>query len=235
MNQPSRVLARSLGCLAIGLASLGATACEEPATTTTFAIDAGAADTGDQAPSIPADGGTQSSDAATGGGSTVDVTATLEGKTFRALGAAAKRFAFANADGGPGNGGASMVMGEYASMCSTPRPNLSPAFYFYLRAAGADVVPGTYPLVDDVVLGGSGPAPQATLTIVRLSSADCAIDNVDQATTGTVVITNVSGGILEGTFDATLGKNGHAKGSFRIVPCAPSVPSDQDPTVTCVL
>ncbi len=164
----------------------------------------------------------------------VTVTATVNGRPFHAKGAAEHRFWFV-ADGGRGNAGMSLLIGQYPAMCSAPRVPLSPTLFFYLRSDQSEVVPGTYPLVDDFVLGGRGPAPQATLNVITMSSRDCGIDTLDQSTSGTITITKSGAGIIEGMFDAVLSRNGAIRGNFRITPCTPWDPRADNGTAMCVL
>lgn len=219
-----------------GVAALGLSlvvGCGSSSSSTTNLIDAGAADA---ATARPSQADTEAVDAgvddASSSGVDVTVNATIGGKPFYAAGAAATHFSFVADDGGPGAGGMALMIGQYPAMCSVPRVSFSPVLYFYLRAANQHVEPGSYPIVDDVVLGGTGAGPQATLHVLAPYGDDCGVRYEDHATSGTLVVTHRSAEVVEGTFDATLARNGHVQGTFHIVECARSSTAD-DGTVKC--
>ena len=137
---------------------------------------------------------------------------------------------------GPSAGslGLSLLLGEYENVCQAPRVALSPALFFTLRAPVGEALVRTYSIVNDTVLGGSGPAPQATVQAITMTNTDCGLNNVDQASGGTITVTKYENGFVEGSFDTTFAKGGPAHGTFRIAVCGPSSGTD-DGTAKCLL
>jgi hypothetical protein len=172
---------------------------------------------------------------------TATVTGAWQGAPFAAKGGALTRFYW---DNGPTDAGAptdlraavSIIITQYASACTTARDTTAPVLSLYLRSADAELSPGTFPIVDSWISGGSGPPPQGTANLFGLSATDCGVSNLDQAKTGMVTLTVVDAVHVEGTFDITMGVGGSYMGSFSLPDCRGVVAlDDTDPTVRCVL
>jgi hypothetical protein len=197
-------------------------------------------DASDAGPVTPADG----SPAETGPGllpATATVTGAWQGSPFAAKGGALTRFYWNNGfmDGGAPTdprAGVSIIITQYPSACTSARDTSAVVLSMYLRSAAVELSPGTFPIVDSWIAGGSGAPPQGTANIFGLSATDCGVSNLDQATTGTVTITVVDAAHVEGTFDITMIVGGSFTGSFSLPDCRGVVPlDDTDPTVRCAL
>lgn len=98
----------------------------------------------------------------------------------------------------------------------------------------ASLTPGAYPVT-------SSPGAQTEYAAVFVSQTDAACSATDaQATSGTVTITSVDGGRVQGTVNAKLSNGGAVTGGFDAPACVVSVPGDictgqvTPPTGACV-
>ncbi|BDG01169.1 hypothetical protein [Anaeromyxobacter oryzae] len=99
----------------------------------------------------------------------------------------------------------------------------------------ATVTPGTY----TITTSPSATQTQYAAVIVSQNDASCSPTDVE-ATGGTVTITSVSGGRIQGNVNATLSNGGAVNGSFDAPSCAYTLPGDlcsgtlTPPAGTCV-
>ena len=170
------------------------------------------------------------------------VNGTIKGVPFVATGGATRRFYWtgdAVVDGGPVQGamlaGVSIAIGDYTNLCTAVRDTARPILEFYLRAATAELAPGTFPLVNSPVEGGTDAPAEGTLNYFVLYTDACSVSNQDSAISGSVILTRVTSTRLEGTFTAMLETSGAISGDFALDECASAkpYPDDSDPTMAC--
>jgi hypothetical protein len=165
------------------------------------------------------------------------ITGSYQGATFLAQGGGISRRNWQ----GPGgladvHAGVSILVTPNADPCDTARDTTHPALSFYLRSTAASLAPGAFPIVDSYDGGSAGPAPDATLRLVRFHPSDCNVDVLDRATSGGVTLTVVDGNHIEGTFHASFAQSGTFAGSFSIDDCRDIMTGDYlDETIGCVL
>ena len=128
-----------------------------------------------------------------------------------------------------------IVIGAADDVCHAARTErFTKSLHLTLHAKGA-MAPGTFPVVDDTVMGGSGPAPQATVFVWNVYDVGpdrCALSGGDEAVTGgTITIASVGESIVEGTLAITLRKGGPVSGAFQASACA----RPDDGTHACAL
>ncbi|HSO32064.1 MAG TPA: hypothetical protein VLT33_06100, partial [Labilithrix sp.] len=134
-----------------------------------------------------------------------------------------------------GQGMLDIAFADVDDVCRTARTDkLSRVLHLTLRAEGA-ITAGTFAIVNDTVLGGSGPAPQATAvvwSIYDVGSDVCSLSNDDQGISGSITLTSVGAGAIEGTLDLALAKGGvQVQGAFGASLCAQPL----RPTFACPL
>jgi len=170
------------------------------------------------------------------------VVGTINGTPFVVRSGATRRFYWRGdqlVDGGPTSGailgGVSIAIGDYADLCAATRDTARPILEFYLRASTAELSPGTFPLVNSVVAGGTSAPPQGTLNYFVLYADVCSVSNQDIANSGSVTLMRVTSTRIEGNFAATLNSNGSISGDFVLDECAgaKAYPDDSDPTLAC--
>jgi hypothetical protein len=190
--------------------------------------------------------GTGATSAGSGGVATsepafVSVDGTIAEVAFTARGGAARRFYWSGDElvqgGGSGEilAGISFAISEYEDPCHSVRDTTRPILAFYLRDSRPELSPGTFPLVDSWVTGGTDSPPQGTLNVLGLYPESCGVTNLDWAVSGDIEITRVTGSQIEGSFEALLETNGVISGEFVIDECptAKAFPDDTDPTIAC--
>jgi len=116
-----------------------------------------------------------------------------------------------------------IVLGDVADVCHTSRTNrFTKVLHLTLRSANAPS-PGTFAIVRDTVMGGSGPAPQGTGVLWSISDVGpdlCSLDNQDQGSAGAVTLTKVTSDAIEGAVDITLANAAaKAQGTFVATSC----------------
>lgn len=120
-----------------------------------------------------------------------------------------------------------IVLGDAADTCEATRTEqFTKVLHLTLRSKG-DMKPGTFAVVDDTIMGGSGDPPQATAILWNVYDvgADlCALSNEDAAISGgTITVTSASDSIVEGSVELRLGRsNAKVEGTFRAAACSPS-------------
>jgi hypothetical protein len=118
-----------------------------------------------------------------------------------------------------------IIIGDAGEVCHTPRTEqFTKSLHLTLHAKGP-MAPGTFPVVDDTIMGGSGPPPQATAIVWDLYDVAgiylCSVSNSDYGVTGgSITITKVSDTVVEGTLSMTLQKGGAVSGAFKANACA---------------
>jgi hypothetical protein len=163
------------------------------------------------------------------------VTGTYAGLPFAARGGGATTYYWGD---GPPNlwAGVTFIIAQYADACDAPRDVSLPVLEFTLRSADQELGPGAFPIVDSWVMGGEGPPPEGTVNLFGLYADSCVVSNLDQATAGTVTLTSVAPGRIQGNFDITLAASGAFSGTFALDECPPPEGSlDTDPTLRCLL
>jgi len=143
----------------------------------------------------------------------------LNGKPFLPKGAAAREFGWdlQSQDTGPG---ISFVIGDYPHMCTADCVKGADALFFYLRGNGKSFAPfpvGTYPIVEDNVQGGRGPAPLGTVLSSHMVLG-CDL-TYPEMMTGSVTITASTASSVTGTFEVSSAANGPITGSFVVPLC----------------
>lgn len=114
-----------------------------------------------------------------------------------------------------------IVIGDADDVCGSPRAAMSHVLHLTLRSRGA-MQPGTFGIVDDTVMGGSGLAPQATVVhwlIHDVGSDRCSLSNDDGGSGGTITLTRVSDDVVEGRVALTMREGDAIEGSFRATLC----------------
>lgn len=82
------------------------------------------------------------------------------------------------------------------------------------------ITPGTYPVV-------ANPSIETTYAFVLVSQNDASCSPTDvTATGGSVTVTSVANGRIQGTIDATLSDGGKITGTFDAAACAVTFPGD---------
>ncbi len=207
---------RILSCASVSFASLALTllACSSPASSTggevapTAAADAGLTDAASDAPR-------ESSDASSASN------ATLTG--FDARGAS---FVLSRTTGDQAL--LDIVIADTPDLCGTPRGSaFAKVLHLTLRAQGP-MTTGAFPVAaHEPIMGGSGPAPQATVvvwTVYDVGGDLCSLSNgnEDQTTTGgTITLTRVTDDMVEGSLALTAKSPATPiAGSFRATSCA---------------
>jgi hypothetical protein len=122
-----------------------------------------------------------------------------------------------------GEGLLDIVLGDAVEVCRSARTEqFTNVLHLTLRSSGA-MKPGTFPIVLDTVMGGSGDAPQATVVLWKVYDVGedlCAVSNDDQGRSGTITITQVTDAVVEGSMLLTREKAGSKiEGSFRAIAC----------------
>lgn len=117
-----------------------------------------------------------------------------------------------------------IVFADSLALCSSPRTASStPVFHVTLRAAANTTFPGTYSIVHDSVMGGSGAAPSGTAVMWSVydgASDACSLTNTDELA-GTVTITEASATRVTGTLSLTSAtqNTGSIQGTFSAQAC----------------
>lgn len=118
-----------------------------------------------------------------------------------------------------------IILSDEADPCTTLRTRPFTKVVQLTLRLPSPTTTGAVPVVRDTVLGGSGPAPQATATLWTIHDVGptldvCSLSNEDQGVSGVVSITGITGDVVEGTLDVELGNaSTHAVGTFRAVAC----------------
>ena len=123
-----------------------------------------------------------------------------------------------------------IVIADAPDLCGTPRgAPFAKVLHLTLRAPGP-MTTGAFPVAaNDTVMGGSGPAPEATVvvwTVYDVGGDLCSLSNgpEDQTTTGgTITLTRVSDDVVEGSLALTAKSPASPiVGSFRATSCSPA-------------
>ncbi|MDB4995793.1 MAG: hypothetical protein JWM74_3225 [Myxococcaceae bacterium] len=121
-----------------------------------------------------------------------------------------------------------IVIADTPDLCGTPRgAPFAKVLHLTLRAQGP-MTTGAFPVAaHETVMGGSGPAPEATVvvwTVYDVGGDLCSLSNgnEDQTTTGgTITLTRVSDDVVEGSLALTAKSPATPiAGSFRATSCS---------------
>jgi len=117
-----------------------------------------------------------------------------------------------------------ILLSDTPSACAAKRETVDTEVLHLTLRSEESPRPGNFNIVDDLVMGGTGPGPQGTATFwrVRDNGADkCLLSNADRAVLGTVTLTAVSEAGVEGVVDLIGGRDGAVpvQGSFVADPC----------------
>jgi hypothetical protein len=107
--------------------------------------------------------------------------------------------------------------------CATSRADrFTKVLHVTVRLPATDTS-GSIPVVLDTVMGGHGPAPQATAvlwSIYDVGADLCSLSNEDQGASGTITLTKISADAVEGTVDLGLDRTpGKVQGVFAATLC----------------
>jgi len=117
---------------------------------------------------------------------------------------------------------ADIVLANVADVCSAERGSGATNVLHLTLRAERSLALGTYPIVIDTTMGGSGAAPQGTAVLWSVSDVGgdaCTLNNTD-AMSGSVTLTYVGDERIDGTIDLALESNGtKVSGSFAAPLC----------------
>jgi hypothetical protein len=152
-------------------------------------------------------------------------------------GFSARTAAFQTSKSIEGNAVVDIVLSDADDGCKSERTGATTVLQLTLRASeGGERVPGTFDIVDSAEMGGEGVPSQGTayvLGITDVGTDSCVVSNLDHAALGTVTLTAVTDGAIEGSLDV-VSKAPSAKpiqGQFTAKPCG--VPSAK--SIACTL